>query len=134
MTPTRPRWGARPMAVLLLAATVAAGLTLVGGASAASPSANLDQCANGAFGSPTSCPPSWQNGDLNQSNSFYREGDSVPFRAVLSNLAVGDHSLVIQYDTTKSGKHAYDYLTRFDRTVAGADPCDGSTLCSGAAS
>jgi uncharacterized repeat protein (TIGR01451 family) len=106
---------------------IAVGL-LVPGAGAANQAANLDQCANGSAGS-TVC--TWQNGDLNNSNSFYREGDSVPFRAVLTNLSPGTHTLVIQYDTEQNGKHAYDYLTRFDRTVTGADPCAGVSPCDG---
>src|SRR5205807_1278367 len=98
---------------------------------AAQQGVNLDQCANGALGSSSSCPPGWQNGNLNPQNSTYREGDSVPFRAILTGLSSGQHTILIQYDTTQGGKHAYDYLTSFGRTVAGVDPCDGVASCSG---
>jgi hypothetical protein len=46
------------------------------------------------------------NGNLGSENSHYREGDSVPFRAVLTNLdasAGNTHTLVIQYDTLQGG-------------------------------
>ncbi|MFL5797025.1 MAG: hypothetical protein ACJ77A_03710, partial [Actinomycetota bacterium] len=33
------------------------------------------------------------------------------------------------WDTTKSGKHAYDYLTTYNRTVSSADPCAGIAGC-----
>src|SRR4030095_3087321 len=33
-------------------------------------------------------------------------------------------------DTTKGGKHALDYLTTFNRTVATANPCLGVSGCS----
>lgn len=127
----RAAWGSSWTAVVGLTAAIAGALLLAGGAAATTVGVNLDQCANGAAGSPSSCPPGWQNGNLNGSNSSYREGDSVPFRVILTKLAPGDHALVIQYDTMQSGKHAYDYLTRYDRTVGGLDACDGVSGCSG---
>src|SRR5204863_2930209 len=39
------------------------------------------------------------------------------------------HSLTIEWDTTKTGTHALDYLTGFDRTVATANPCLGISGC-----
>jgi len=95
-------------------------------ARAANPAANIDQCRNGQITAPVQCiDNAWQNGNLGSENSHYREGDSVPFRAVLTNLdtsAGNTHTLVIQYDTLQSGKHAYDYLTSFNATEANADP------------
>jgi uncharacterized repeat protein (TIGR01451 family) len=103
-------------------------------ANAAPAAASLDQCADGTtLPLPaTACSGStdWVNGDLNEAKSIYREGDSVPFRMLLSGLSgPGSHSLIFQWDTTKSGKHAYDYLTSYDRTVSGADPCAGISGC-----
>ncbi|WP_287154729.1 hypothetical protein [Candidatus Solincola tengchongensis] len=75
----------------------------------ANPSANLDQLAN------KTDPGTWQNGNLNASNSLYREGMSVPYRAVMTDLPVGATvTLRINYDTVDSGKHAIDYLTTYD--------------------
>jgi uncharacterized repeat protein (TIGR01451 family) len=95
-------------------------------AKAANPAANIDQCRNGQVTAPVRCiDNAWQNGNLGPENSHYREGDSVPFRAVLTNLdasAGNTHTLVIQYDTLQSGKHAYDYLTSFNATETNADP------------
>src|SRR3990172_3153349 len=56
----------------------------------APPDANLDQCANGGVGDPpvpcTQANGAWQNGSLNEQKAHYLEGDSLPYRAVLSNL------------------------------------------------
>jgi uncharacterized repeat protein (TIGR01451 family) len=86
--------------------------------------ANIDQCRNGTFDAPVQCAGSaWVNGNLGPENSHYREGDSVPFRAILTDMdtSAASHTLVIQYDTLQSGKHAYDYLTSYNRTETNAD-------------
>src|SRR5438309_4988952 len=94
---------------------------------------NLDQCGNGPLSAPTFCnPASWQNGNLNGNQAHYFEGDSVPYRLTFLNLSTsGFHTVTIQWDTTKGGKHALDYLTSFDRTVTSANPCAGVTGCGG---
>jgi hypothetical protein len=112
--------------------------TFVTVALAANPSANLDQCANGAAPSPNTdgCNASasdWLNGNLGANKANYFEGDSVPYRITMSGLTTGagnPHSVTITWDTTKSSKHALDYLTTFNRTVANADPCLGVSGCS----
>jgi uncharacterized repeat protein (TIGR01451 family) len=122
--------------VALAALAFALGVTLFGaGAAYANVGSDIDQCANGS-GPPLLTTCTWQNGDLNHTNSFYREGDSVPFRVDLTGLTAGSHTLIIQYDTVTSGKHAYDYLTRYDRTITGALPCDGKPVafCTGSGS
>ena len=90
-------------------------------------SANLDTCANGPTNAPVLCTgENWENGNLNSSKSHYFEGDSVPYRAVLESLIVGNtYTITIEYDTTQGGKHALDYLTSFDRTepTPGNNPC-----------
>jgi LPXTG-motif cell wall-anchored protein len=52
----------------------------------------------------------WQNGNLNENNSAYAEGDYVPHRLVLSGLTAGTHTIVVSYDRTVGGKYAYDFL------------------------
>ena len=49
---------------------------------AENPAADLDQCANGGVGSvPVECTgAAWQNGNLNQNQAHYFEGESVPYR------------------------------------------------------
>src|SRR5215813_12488538 len=66
-------------------------------------SANLDTCANGPSSAPVFCTgANWDNGNLNGSKSHYLEGQSVPYRAVLSNLIAGNtYTLTIEYDTTQ---------------------------------
>ena len=107
--------------LFLLAIAMAAPML----ARAANPAANIDQCRNGTINAPVQCiNNAWQNGNLGETNSHYREGDSVPFRAVMTNLdtsAGNTHTLVIQYDTLQSGTHAYDYLTTYNRTETTAN-------------
>ncbi len=90
-------------------------------------SANLDTCENGPASAPTTCTgEAWTNGNVNASKGHYTEGDSVPYRSVLENLTAGNtYTLTIEYDTTQGGKHAFDYLTSFDRTepTPGNNPC-----------
>ncbi|HEX6717307.1 MAG TPA: hypothetical protein VF088_09350 [Pyrinomonadaceae bacterium] len=89
--------------------------------------ADIDTCANGTLSAPVQCTgENWDNGNLNASKSHYAEGDSVPYRARFDGLIPGNtYTLTIGFDTTKSGKHAFDYLTSFDRTETqpGNNPC-----------
>jgi Carboxypeptidase regulatory-like domain len=89
---------------------------------------NLDQCSNGSLAS-AECVGDWQNGNLNESNSHYIEGESVPYRITFSDLAPNSvgNSILIEWDTTEGGKHALDYLTSFNRTEPNANPCAGFT-------
>ena len=73
--------------------------------------ANLDSCANGKATAHTDCE--WVNGNLNDTKSHYLEGDSVPFRLVIDGLSIGTHTATIAFDSTKGGKHAFDYLTSY---------------------
>ena len=135
--PPQRRRGRRVRLLVAGALVLAVGLAqaaLMLPASAANPSANLDQCANDSAPSPHTdgCDTSasqWVNGNLGASKASYFEGDSVPYRMRFDNLAAGPHTVTIKWDTTKSGKHAFDYLTSYDRTVATANPCLGVTGC-----
>src|SRR5437762_4816355 len=106
--------------MFLLAIAMAAPML----ARAANPAANIDQCRNGTIAAPVQCiDNAWENGNLGEQNSHYREGDSVPFRAVMTNLDTSiTHTLVIQYDTLQQGTHAYDYLTSYNASEKNADP------------
>jgi hypothetical protein len=121
---------------LLLTGIVILGALLFGvsGAIGASSTATLDQCANGSAPSPNtdgcnSNASDWVSGNLGSSKAVYLEGDSVPYRLRMTNLSPSSHTVTIEWDTTKSGKHALDYLTTFNRTVANANPCLGVTNC-----
>src|SRR5205823_13431591 len=72
----------------------------------------------------------WVNGNLGASKANYAEGDSIPYRLTFSSLATsGTHNVIIEWDTTKSSKHALDYITTSDRTVNNANPCLGISGC-----
>ncbi|HZU80564.1 MAG TPA: hypothetical protein VE991_11660, partial [Acidimicrobiales bacterium] len=126
--PTRISRVASGFGALLL---VAAGVLTFAPAAFAGSVTTFNQCADGTTVPipTTACSAtdasSWQNGDLQKTNSVYKEGDSVPFRLQLGGLSLGSHTLVINWDSTRGGIHAYDYLTSYPRTVTGADPCAG---------
>jgi hypothetical protein len=102
-------------------------------AAAGNPAADLDQCRNGQFSAPVVCTgAAWANGNAGASNSHYREGDSIAYRMRFDNLSLGAHSVTIQWDTTKGGTHALDYLTTYNRTEPAADPCSGVAGCGSA--
>jgi hypothetical protein len=137
---------------VLLAMMMALSVALVGAtiASAAAPSiaVNLDQCRNGKLTDPqtsvTQCTGNgsgnsgWVNGNAGAANAHFAEGESISYRARLTNLHVGDQvSLIMAYDVIHSGKDAIDYLTDKNRwqlpetTVADNpdDPCSGVSGC-----
>ena len=81
--------------------------------------ATRSQCANGSplDGTPCQSDAEWVSGNLGASKATYNEGDSIPYRMAMTGLSLaGSHTLTIEWDTTKSGKHALDYLTTFNRT------------------
>ncbi|MEO8274086.1 MAG: hypothetical protein ABI620_08460, partial [Chloroflexota bacterium] len=102
---------------------------------AAAGSGDIDQCANDPAPSPPSngCATSssdWVNGNLNSSKSVFLEGDSIPYRIKLDGLATsGSNTVTIEWDTTKGGKHAIDYITTWNRSVLDANPCLGVAGC-----
>ena len=117
--------------------------TLTTGNLGAKAGANLDQCENGgtSTANPRPCTDTalaWANGNANEGNAHWYEGDSIPYRLRMSGLSTGSHSVTIKWDTTKSGKHALDYLTSYDRSYKPSEtgewnPCDASvtgSLCS----
>src|SRR6266498_3666626 len=94
------------------------------------PAVNLDQCTNGPLGDQACVGVNWQNGNVNANQAEYFEGDSIPYRDIFVSLTVGEtYSKTIEWDTTKSGKHAIDYLTTWNRSaLSGSDPCSGTAL------
>ena len=93
-----------------------------------------DQCSNddgdGYATGDTGCR--WTNGNLQSNNSTYYEGDATVQRLLLEDITPGTHTVTFQYDTTKNGKHAYDFLTDDNfseltpNTITNADFCDGA--------
>src|SRR6185369_9549076 len=86
---------------------------------------DYDQCSNDVgFGYSDGCH--WVNGDLNKNNSTFTEGDSTPQRVLLTGMTTGQHTITFQYDTTKGGAHAYDFLTTYNASetwMTQADIC-----------
>jgi hypothetical protein len=123
---------------LVAVLAILAGTMYTGVALAANQAADLDQCANDPSPSPhtNGCAGpvnNWVNGNLGASKSVYVEGDSIPYRLRFTNLATGVgpiHHVIIEWDTTKAGMHALDYLTTYNASVADANPCVGVTGCS----
>jgi len=77
---------------------------------------NLDQVRNGSGTSPV-VPPAvapWVNGNAGASNAHFAEGWSIPYRCVITDLAAGNHSIDIEWDTRTSGASAIDFVTNYD--------------------
>jgi hypothetical protein len=94
--------------------------------------ADLDQCANGAVGgTPVQCTgAAWQNGNLNQNQAHYYEGESIAYRMRFSGLVAGStNTVTIEWDTTENAKHALDYVTSFNQSETDAIPCSGVVGC-----
>jgi Prealbumin-like fold domain len=114
--------------------TASGTLTATSSFTDANPSADLDQCANDPDPSPNTdgCSASasdWVNGNIGASKAVYFEGDSLPYRMRFDNLSLASHSVTIEWDTTKSGKHALDYIDTYNQTVGTANPSLGVSPC-----
>ena len=110
---------------------------------------DLDQCRNGGLvtsGTQTVEPcvttgsgsSGWVNGNAGASNAHFAEGESISYRARLTNLpANADVTLVLGYDVIHNGHDAIDYLTDKNRwqqpetsVAANPDqPCSGVANC-----
>src|SRR5207244_54978 len=55
------------------------------------------------------------SGNLNSSKAHFVESHSVPFQMVMTGLALGTHNLCIKWRTADNGKHAFDYITSYNR-------------------
>ena len=86
----------------------------------------IEQCRNG--GSVTTSndcdvASAWVTGNVGDQNSRWSESQFVPYRAILTDVPAGTHSIVIAYDAKESGRHALDYLGTYNYTETGANPC-----------
>ena len=92
-------------------------------------SADLSQVRNGGVGCdetvPNSCndPADWVNGNAGASNAHYQEGQSIPYRLVMQNLSIGNHSVVIEWDVKHSSANAIDFITHYQRVSESIQPC-----------
>ena len=102
------------------------------------PKADLDQVRNGTVETPTN-PADWVNGNAGSSNSHYIEGQSIAYRMRLSNIAIGAHTIEVEWDIKHSSTNAIDYITTVVRTppqnvVEVINPCRDVSPCTNAVS
>jgi hypothetical protein len=86
----------------------------------APPQITLEQCRNGAAGTPNNCPDGggsgWVTGNVGSSQGHFVEGYSMPYRAIMDNLPTSTSITVeLGYDIKHSSRHALDFLTHYDR-------------------
>jgi hypothetical protein len=74
---------------------------------------NLDQVRNGKGSAPEN-PAGWVNGNAGASNAHFVEGWSIPYRVNITDLALGAHSLDIEWDIRHSSANAIDFVTNYD--------------------
>lgn len=92
------------------------GVSLVCAPNLAAQAVRLEQARNGAARSPQS-PVEWVRGNASPANSHYLEGQSIPYRLVLSGLSTGLHTVILEWDIKQAGKHAIDYITHYEYLV-----------------
>ncbi len=80
---------------------------------------SFTQCSNN---NPTAGECNWIGSIVQQSNSIYYEGMTVPQRLLFRDAKVvdGAHSITFTYQYTKAGIHAYDFLTTVNPNTGGA--------------
>src|SRR6266446_3559590 len=89
---TKKSFAARGAIVVLVVTTM---LVSTAAAAFAASAANIDQCANGGVGdTPVACSGNnWVNGNVNGSKAHWKEGEFLPYRAIVTGLNAGAHYL-----------------------------------------
>ena len=88
---------------------------------------DFKQCANGTDGS-NSC--NWIGSILQQNNSTYYEGMTVPERLLFTNIPVTTgniHTLTLSHQVNKATAHAYDFITSYNQAnnpLITLNPCN----------
>ena len=85
----------------------------------------LEQGQNGGVGRPAISPINWATGNSNDGNSHYVEGQSIPYRLSITNVAPGTHSVIIEWDFRRDAKTAIDFATGYQRINETVDPLKG---------
>ena len=78
---------------------------------------SFNQCRNDTNNDNQIGACQWTTGSIQSTNSVYCEGDSVPQRLFHEIDSKGTHTIRLEYDFSKSGKYAYDFLTNVDETM-----------------
>jgi hypothetical protein len=102
----------RALSVVACLGLLSGAVTIAAGpAGAAATNIDFSQCSNK---NPTLGNCVWLNGDLNQNNSQWFEGMSVPQRVLVRGVTGGTtHTLQLSHQATKNDAHAYDFLTSY---------------------
>jgi PKD repeat protein len=114
-------------------AIIIAIAVLIPASVAAAPSASIifAQCADDGYPQ-GGC--TWMTSAIDQTNSNYFEGMSVPMRVTVERLKAGTHTIEINFDFTKKDVHGYDFVTGWDQgnipQIVNLNDCDNSTVCS----
>ncbi|WP_228850850.1 hypothetical protein [Aegicerativicinus sediminis] len=74
---------------------------------------SLEQVRNGSGDSPL-VNVDWQNGNAGASNAHYVEGWGIPYRAIITNIPAGTHSIDIAWDIKHSSANAIDFIGYYD--------------------
>ena len=83
-------------------------------------SIHFTQCLNDSENNNLIDDCDWSTGAINQNNSIYTEGDSVPQRLLLKIDTAATHTVRLEYDFSKASIYAYDFVTNADDTQSGA--------------
>jgi hypothetical protein len=83
----------------------------------AAPAVNLNQARNGTALLPAN-PMNWVNGNIGVDQGHYNEEMSAPFQCIMTGMTSGIQvTLTIGYDIKNSNRHAFDYLTHYNRIL-----------------
>lgn len=100
-------------------------------------SVSLAQCANTNadpqnLDCPNAGPSGWVTGLVGDSKAKYFEGQFIAYRNVMEGLTVGhQYKWTVEYDVTKAGINAIDYLGTFNHSISNANPCADGNNASG---
>jgi hypothetical protein len=115
-------------------AAVTVGLVIASGIAYAKAGVDLQQCRNGSFDDINDCEElgggtGWVSGNAGSSNAHFHEGESIPYRLIMTDLPVGDPvTITLGYDVKHSGAFAIDFMTYYDRLPdTDVFPTDGFT-------
>lgn len=97
-------------------AVAVAGTALGFAGSALAQSVNFEQIRNGQASSVSVPTVSWVNGNANATQAHFLEGHSTSYRLLITGLTPGNNYwITMSYDTKRSGKSCYDFITHYDR-------------------
>ena len=111
----------RPVALLGTVALLIAIVLSFNRVLAAPPSVSLEQCRNGTVDSPNACEDigagsGWVAGNAGGSQAHLREGYSIPYRLIATDLpAATTIEIVVGYNIKHSDKSALDFRTHYER-------------------